>query len=91
MNYTILFVNTFFFSINRVTLSLCALSMHLICCGVDLFLPLVGPLIWKIKMIFYSILFYTRLHTIKSNDRNINLVLTTSSSTCGTGVLFMRK
>jgi hypothetical protein len=37
------------------------LSRH-ICCCVDFFLPLVGPLIWKIKNIFYSILYQAAYH-----------------------------
>ena len=102
-NYTIIFVNTIFFlyqssdsfPLFTVGCIFMILSRH-ICCCVDFFLPLEGPLIWKIKIIFYSILFYsilfyTRLHTTKSNKRNRNPVLTTKSSTCGAGVLFMRK
>jgi hypothetical protein len=78
------------------------LSRH-ICCCVDLFFAPCGPfnlenknsiLFYSIlfySILFYSILFYTRLHTTKSNKRNRNPVLTTKSSTCGAGVLFMRK
>ena len=65
MNYTIIFVNTVFFYQSSDSFPLCTvgcifmiLSRH-ICCCVDFFLPLVGPLIWKIKILFYSILFYS--------------------------------
>ena len=39
------------------------LSRHTcICCCVDFFLPLVDPLIWKIQILFYSILYQAAYH-----------------------------